>query len=166
MRIYSRQNPPDYNKALDVYHDLKNTYRRMGNSDAASYYYELEMDCKRQNLQWFTKNMAHLFLVVDLWLWRKTDENICFFLCTILRFATIYVLDGGPTPETNNFPEALYFSVVTFTSLGYGDIFSCWDFEIFRGNGAFDWCFMISLFCCCFHSKNDRLKFSSYKVKL
>ena len=44
------------------------------------------------------------------------------FVVLIFCYAGLYVAVGGPTEETNNFLEASYFSVVTFTTLGYGDI--------------------------------------------
>ncbi len=150
--VYSRQNPPDYNKALDVYHDLKNTYRRMGNSDAASYYYELEMDCKRQ-----TSSGSQKIWLTLLWLicgyGERPMRTFVSFLCTILCFTSIYVLDGGPTPDTNNFPEALYFSVVTFTSLGYGDISPVGISRFFAAMEALIGVFMISLFVVVFTRK-------------
>lgn len=52
-------------------------------------------------------------------------RSVLFAIALIILFAIAYYflpLVGPSGPIRHNFPEALYFSVVTFATLGYGDI--------------------------------------------
>ena len=151
--VYSNQSTPDFAKSLDVYHDLKNTYRRMGNSDAASYYYELEMDCKRR----LSTGSQKMWLTL-LWLicgyGERPMRTFISFLFIILSFAGIYYVDNETTNDGPlEFVDALYFSVVTFTSLGYGDISPLGISRFFAASEALIGVFMISLFVVVFTRK-------------
>ena len=151
--VYSKQNPPDNVKSLDVYHDLKNTYRRMGNSDAASYYYELEMDCKRK-LATGTQKMWLTLLWLICGYGERPMRTFISFLVIIFAYAGIYYVDNETTKDGDlGFLESLYFSVVTFTSLGYGDISPLGISRFFAASEALLGVFMISLFVVVFTRK-------------
>ena len=77
------------------------------------------------------------------------------FLFIIFSYAGIYYMDNETTKEGEplEFLEALYFSVVTFTSLGYGDISPLGISRFFAASEALLGVFMISLFVVVFTRK-------------
>jgi hypothetical protein len=143
--IYDTTNPRDPLKALDMYHGLTKTYRLNGNALIASLYYEKEMDIHRE----LSKGSQKLWLWV---LWaicgygERPMRTFMSFLTIIVGYAGLYVWDGGLNPSSGRFSEALYFSVVTFTSLGYGDISPVGFSRLLASTEALIGVFMISLF--------------------
>jgi len=63
--------------------------------------------------------------------------------------------------EIRNFPDSLYFSLITFTTLGYGDFrpLERWG-RILAGSEAFIGAFMMALFC-----KENRREVDNKSVK-
>jgi hypothetical protein len=143
--IYELEYPRDLNKALDTYHGLTKVFREYGHATTASLYYEREMNIRRE----LATGLAKVWLII---LWaicgygERPMRTFVTFLVIIFGYASLYVVDGGPTPDHNNFPEALYFSVVTFTSLGYGDISPVGFSRLLAASEALLGVFMISLF--------------------
>jgi voltage-gated potassium channel len=64
----------------------------------------------RQDFNFFRRNEDLIFAVVNL--------IVFLFIMT----GTIYALQRGNNPEINNFVDALYFTVATLTTTGFGDI--------------------------------------------
>jgi hypothetical protein len=64
----------------------------------------------------------------------------------ILSFSLIYDLPGGPT---KNFIDALYFSMITFTTVGYGDIVPHGKFRLLAGTEALLGILLVGLFLFC-----------------
>ena len=143
--IYELETPRDPHKALETYHGLTKVYREYGFSMIASHYYEREMNIRLE----LAKGTPKIWLFL---LWaicgygERPMRTFMTFLAIIFGFAGFYVADGGPNPDNNNFPAALYFSVVTFTSLGYGDISPVGFSRFLAAGEALLGVFMISLF--------------------
>ena len=79
---------------------------------------------------------------------RPLNVVICFLL-TIFGFAGLYYmlhLEGPDGTIGHQFGEALYFSIVTFTSLGYGDIRPVGVAKLLAGLEAVSGLFLTSLF--------------------
>jgi hypothetical protein len=153
--IYDKGENRASDKAMEVYQGLKNNYRDQGHSGTASWFYELEMDMRREN----TKGMEKFWLT-GLWLvcgyGERPLRTFFSFLFTIVGFALIYFLVGGPNPEDNDFLSALYYSVVTFTTLGYGDINPVGISRLFASIEALVGVFLNSLFIFVFCRKMIR----------
>jgi len=146
--IYDRDNKYDPAKALNIYQNLRESYKAQGHMRAAGYFYELEMDMNRK----LSSGREKLWLTI-LWLMCGYGEqplNVVFcFLFTITGFAGLYSqteLIGPNGPITGQYTEALYFSIVTFTSLGYGDIRPVGIAKLFAGCEAVTGLFLTSLF--------------------
>jgi hypothetical protein len=143
-------NPDKYDpiKALNIYQNLRESYKVQGFMSAAGIFYELEMNMRRN----IATGKDKLWLTV-LWLMCGYGErplNVVFcFLLTISGFAGLYSishLEGPNGSIENQFDEALYFSIVTFTSLGYGDIRPVGIAKLFAGCEAVTGLFLTSLF--------------------
>ena len=68
------------------------------------------------------------------------------FIDFIFCFAGIYVAYGGHNTDNNKLQAEIYFSVVNFTSLGYGDISPVGFSRFLAAGEALIGVFMISLF--------------------
>ena len=114
----------------------------------AGIFYELEMDTRRH----LATGREKIWLNV-LWLmcgYGERPQNVVLcFLCTIFGFALLYSVSHLEGPDGTvgfQFHEALYFSIVTFTSLGYGDIRPVGIAKLFAGLEAVTGLFLTSLF--------------------
>lgn len=71
-------------------------------------------------------------------------------LMIILMYAVVYWASGGITPDvssyTPSFLESVYFSAVTFTTLGYGDFHPKSSFQIFAISEALLGAFIMAFF--------------------
>lgn len=145
---YLDEEPPNREKAQYVFGSFKEVYKREGNQDAAGLFYEREMDMKRQlsqgmNALWYTA----------LWILcgygERPIRTVGVFMFSIFAYAGIYTrlsLHGPDGPITGNFLEALYFSTITFTTLGYGDIRPEGVAKLVAGSEALVGLFTVSLF--------------------
>ena len=146
-------------KALDVYQKLKENYKQQGALIATGLLFELEMDRRRE-----TGNFKDTIWLSSLWLLcgygERPGRAFLSFITTILMFAGIYfqLTLIGPKEVVihNDLGNALYFSVVTFTSLGYGDIRPIGIAKAFAGIEALMGIFLISLFVFVFCRKMVR----------
>jgi uncharacterized protein YjbI with pentapeptide repeats len=66
---------------------------------------------------------------------------------TIVAFAGVYALPGGPGHA--DFSTSLYFSIVTFTTLGYGDLVPHGAYRLVAGCEALSGIFLVGLFLFC-----------------
>jgi hypothetical protein len=139
---------PEGEKAQYVFRTFKEVYKREGDQDAAGLFYEREMDMKRRlstgiNGLWYTA----------LWMLcgygERPIRTVAVFMFSILAYAGIYTrmtLHGPEGPITGDFLEALYFSTITFTTLGYGDIRPEGLAKLVAGSEALVGLFTVSLF--------------------
>ena len=146
--VYDSSAPRDPNKALDVYLKLKECYRAQGAFAATGILLEMEMHRRRE----LATGSSRIWLLI-LWLLcgygERPARTFASFLVTIFVFALIYsqlTLIGPDGPIHHDLPNSIYFSVVTFTSLGYGDIRPVGWAKFFAGTEALLGIFLISLF--------------------
>jgi hypothetical protein len=122
--IYDHEQSQDLHKAEYVYRHLKEIYKADGQHEASGIFYEHEMEMRRRQshgLQWL-----HLSaLCLSCGYGERPERSILFGLSIIVLFAfSFYFLPlAGPNGTIyQDFIQALYFSTITFTTLGYGDI--------------------------------------------
>jgi uncharacterized protein YjbI with pentapeptide repeats len=129
--------PEDYTRAEGVYRAIKQNLQSTGDYEGAGRFFVREMECRRrqllQNGQWAR------------WLWFGTMKWLCNYgespprvfiavLGTIVTFGIIYAMTGvwGEEGSHSLFDlpmggigailwRALYLSIITFTTVGYGD---------------------------------------------
>jgi len=121
---YENDDPPDQKKAQFVYRSFKELYKRQGDHDACGLFYESEMDMKRA-----TGDLLERIWLQILWAvcgyGEKPARLVMWFFLIIFGFANGYTachLEGPDGAVGDDYWTCLYFSIVTFTSLGYGDI--------------------------------------------
>lgn len=111
----------DFDSAAATYRRLKTLYTEYGMYDVAGKFFFREMTVSRKMLQWLPNPLP------------KVRETLYWLLCgygerpwqvfvsaaaVVLVLASIYFAIGTLTPST--FPHSLYYSMVSFTALGYG----------------------------------------------
>lgn len=123
----------DYSKAKEVYRNLKNYFRQEGmyNISGEYYYREKLMETK---CSWKDKKLINWISNIILYLLAGYGERpgrvIIWWAGIIFSFAYIYhhcngIYNGmvyNITSYNPKFLETLYFSIVTFTTLGFGDL--------------------------------------------
>ena len=131
----------DYNECARVYRQLKLAFQDSGNYERAGKHFEREMRCRRQAMArtsggWASRAFWYVFEKVAVYgedpfrvaLWAIGIVVAWAFLqgwFGVLGDAGQPVIQGIHWPSVDGFYAfctALYFSVVTFTSLGYGDL--------------------------------------------
>ncbi len=110
-------------RASYVFRHFKELYKSAGDHDTSGLFYEREMDMRR----------IHGPISERIWWWmlsltcgygERPMRTVWLFFVIIFGFATLYLGCDVKAPEgqVRDFPTSLYFSIITFTSLGYGDI--------------------------------------------
>ena len=130
-----------------IYRRLKQSYQKFGDSETAGKFYYQEMECQRQQLRGIKKLIKNVF-----WLCGYGEKPLnviwaSFFLIFVSAFFYFYygiefvgsnvrLLNYNLSPNSigiqwtmsnidkvfNDFLLCLYTSVITFTTLGYGDV--------------------------------------------
>jgi uncharacterized protein YjbI with pentapeptide repeats len=142
-------------EAQEIYLLLKNNFHSIGQYEDESWAFKKEKDMER-------KGNFH-FKTLYKWLWscflngifgygEQPGKVIVSAILIIILFAFLFTTFGigsfGIEQITsNNFLDCLYFSTVTFTTLGYGDFrpLEGWG-RILAGSEAFIGAFMMALF--------------------
>jgi len=145
----------DFEQAKEVYLLLKNNFHSIGRYEDESWAFKKEKDMER-------KNNCH-FKTLHKWLYscflngifgygEQPGKVIVSAILVILLFASFFMISGISNVgiefnTSNNFLDCLYFSTVTFTTLGYGDFrpLEGWG-RILAGSEAFVGAFMMALF--------------------
>lgn len=104
---------------------FKKIYQSQGDDDIAKSYFTLENEfIRKQQRGWnyFTKSLSYYYWEYG----RKPHRIIYFSLMIIILFGFIYwlssdLISANTNNKTFNFGDSLYFSTITFTTLGYGD---------------------------------------------
>ncbi len=122
--VYDCNHTQDLHKAEYVYRNLKELYKTSGQHEPSGIFYEREMEMRRRQshgLRWL-----HLSaLCLSCGYGEHPERSVLFGLFTILFFGAVFYflpLSGQHGTIRQDFFEALYFSTITFTTLGYGDI--------------------------------------------
>lgn len=126
-----------YQQAEEIYRNLRQTAEKQGIFDLAGHFFRKEMIMRRRQLPAlsFQRNLSKM---VDLFCGygELPSRVVLFSMSLILVFATLYFFaglsfSGEPLvfdvnaslwENTKTYLSTLYFSVVTFTTLGYGDL--------------------------------------------
>jgi hypothetical protein len=148
-------------RAEGTYRRIKHSLTNEGAYDTAGEFYILEMRMKRIRYRiqrrW-TKWIGMWLYALTTGYGEKWRNVILFALTIILSFAIAYYSLGAITADSSsghapNFWECLYFSVVTFTTLGYGDYRPLAQFQLLAVTEAFIGAFTIALFVLVFGRK-------------
>ena len=141
---------------------LKNNFHSIGRYNDESWAFKKEKDMER-------KSYCH-FKSLHKWLWslflngifgygERTVRVIMSAILIILGFTILFMNFGISNMSigdftTKYFLDCIYFSTVTFTTLGYGDFrpLEGWS-RIFAGTEAFIGAFIIALFVYTFERK-------------
>ncbi|MBU7046786.1 MAG: pentapeptide repeat-containing protein [Theionarchaea archaeon] len=166
-----------------IYRNLKQNMQRHGDYSQAGELYYREMECKRRNMKekrfssdWF-KSYVYSFLKCTCGYGEKPERVILASVLIIFVAAFLFVFNGIAigeyTPEeriinydlsltvpsmqaVKDFVQCLYYSVVTFTTLGYGDIHPVGYSKLVASAEAFTGAFFIALFVLVFGRKMMR----------
>ena len=142
-------------RAKEIYLLLKNNFHSIGKYDDESWAFKKEKDMER-------KSNCH-FKTLHKWLWscflngifgygEQPGKVIISAISIILIFTFLFMISGISDTSiggftSNNFIDCVYFSVITFTTLGYGDfrpLEGCG--RVFAGTEAFIGALMMALF--------------------
>jgi len=152
--ILQEQNK-DFSEAKEIYLLLKNNFHGIGRYNDESWAFKKEKDMER-------KSHCHL-KSSHKWLWscflngifgygEQPGKVIVSAILVILLFASLFTIFGISNVgiefnTSNNFLDCMYFSTITFTTLGYGDFrpLEGWG-RILAGSEAFIGAFMMALF--------------------
>lgn len=126
-----------FNEAEEIYRNLRTILDRQGHSHTAGYFFRREMIMKRYQMPLYSFKRFSSKLIDLFSGYGEHPAKVILFSATIVflftfLYAILGVLSNGAIVQlstsqsfgTNALTllECLYFSVVTFTTLGYGDI--------------------------------------------
>lgn len=150
-----------HKKAEDIYRNIKLNLQDNGDYKTAGDFYFNEMIMRR-------KRSFHERKILD-WLINHINSKLCgygerasrviagslivVFLLAFTFFINNAIIKQGLTSYSPDFLECLYFSFVTFTTLGYGDYAPTQAFQLIATAEAFFGAFMIALFVLVFGRK-------------
>lgn len=160
-----------YGEAEQIARYLTGENERRGHYDIGGHFYKLERVMRRMQMRRFSGE----------WVWSKLVDLLCgygedtfrviaFSLVVIVGAAVLYFLLGvrgpdgpiafdsraGPLNNLSQFLVCVYYSVITFTTTGYGDIFPLGAARVVAALEAFTGAFSISLFVVVFVRKMTR----------
>src|SRR6185295_1935455 len=107
------------------YKSFKKIYQSQGDDDIARHYFIRENEFVRNSLKgwnYFTKSLSYYYWEYG----RKPHRIIYLSMGIIIFFGAIYwinsdLISANTINKNFNFGDSLYFSTITFTTLGYGD---------------------------------------------
>lgn len=111
-----------FGQAEVLYRRLKNWYTERGIYDIAGKFYFREMTVKRKALKWWPNPLNRLFskMISILCGYGEKPERVAISAAVIIfGLATAYYFGG--TFNSSSFLSSLYYSVVSFVALGYGN---------------------------------------------
>lgn len=166
-----------------IYRDLKQNMQRHGNYSKAGDFFYREMECKKRAMRekrfspdWL-KSYVYSYLKYTCGYGEKPERVILTSILIVFTAAFLFALNGVVigeyTPEEHiinynlslsvpgiqavkDFLQCLYYSVVTFTTLGYGDIHPIGLSKLVASAEAFTGAFFIALFVLVFGRKMMR----------
>lgn len=160
-----------YGEAEEVFRYLRGVSERLGHSNRAGHFYHREKVMRRMQMRPWSQEWAWSKLVDMLCGYGEaTDRVITFSLGVILICAVLYALLGvrsghnlielqahiGWSDNLLAFLTCVYYSVITFTTVGYGDIAPEGLSRVVAAVEAFTGAFAISLFVVVFVRKMMR----------
>ena len=145
-------------RARFVFRHFKELYKGLGDNDAAGLFYEREMDTKRHAGP-LTERVWWWLLWATCGYGERPVRTVSLFFAIIVTFALAYTQCDVRAPDgpVRDLGTALYFSTITFTSAGYGDVLPVSDVaRALAGSEALIGVFMISLFVFVFCRRMER----------
>lgn len=172
MAATSRANQVDlYQQAEEIYRNLRQTAEQQGLFEFAGHFFQKEMVMRRKQLpKWSFKRQFSRLVDLFCGYGERPVRVIIFSICLIIFFATLYFFAGlsfsgdslafDPNQSlwsnVKVYFSALYFSVVTFTTLGYGDLAPIGIARALAALEAFLGSFTLALFVVVFVKKMTR----------
>lgn len=121
------------------YKQIKEMYKNSSLHSQADYYHYREMVCRRKTMKWYSP-LRWLNLVFGDYSCKYGTSIIrilAWMLITIVGFATFYWLTQDTlyhnTPVVLSYLDSLYFSLITYATVGYGDIHPIGDLRLLSG---------------------------------
>lgn len=119
--VIGEEGNKDFRSAENIYRRLKMWYNTAGMYSIAGKFFYREMTVKRKSLRWLSNPFPKLRETL-YWLLCGYGERpwqaFASAVVIVVALALIYFAIGTLTP--NSFPHSLYYSMVSFTALGYG----------------------------------------------
>ncbi|MGF1767778.1 ion channel [Enterovibrio makurazakiensis] len=160
-----------YEQSEEIYRDLRKASEAHGIFTMAGYFLQKELTMRRYQMPYMSTQRA-MSKTVDLFCgYGESPIRVVFFsLALILISAMLYFITGiqyagdpvgysselGLGSNAQAFAECLYYSVVTFTTLGYGDYIPVGMSRLVAATEAFTGSFTIALFVVVFVKKMTR----------
>ena len=160
-----------YEQAEEIYRNLRQTAEQQGLFDVAGHFFQKEMTMRRKQFRPYSSKRI-ISKLVDLFCgYGESPARVIFFsVFLILFFSTLYFfsglsfngeplgfeLDRSFGVNIEHYFSSLYFSVVTFTTLGYGDLVPLGVARAFAALEAFMGSFTLALFVVVFVKKMTR----------
>ena len=160
-----------YIEAEEVYRVLRQSYDGAGRADEAGYFFAREMTMRRMGLPRWSVARA----------WSKTVDLFCAYgespprvigasvllnlLCALIYFIVgvkgpdgrlVFDPQAGIATNATAFLDCVYYSIVTFTTLGYGDFTPDGIARPVAAIQAFTGAFMMAMFVAVFGKKMTR----------
>ncbi|MER2491460.1 ion channel [Catenovulum sediminis] len=161
----------NFEQAEEIYRDVRKASENQGLFDLTGYCIHKELTMRRMQMPKFSRDRV-ISKIVDLFCgYGERPANVILFsMMLILTCAVCYFLLGVQFGEEriqlssqqtiseniSDFFSALYYSVVTFTTLGYGDITPIGPARIVAACEAFTGSFTMALFVVVFVKKMTR----------
>ncbi len=168
----SRENQIDlYEQSEEIYRNIRQAAESQGLFETAGHFFQKEMTMRRKQYSRFSFNrMVSKLVDAFCGYGERPLRVILFSVILILIFATLYFFAGlsfsgdslAFNPESGLWENikvyfsALYFSVVTFTTLGYGDLAPIGIARALAALEAFIGSFTLALFVVVFVKKMTR----------
>lgn len=160
-----------FEQSEEIYRNLRQVCEARGHFENAGFFFHKEMVMRRFQLSLFSFN-RFISKVVDLFCgYGEKPLNVVFFSMSVILSAAvlfffvgihtaneeiIFSLEKSLVENIVNFFNSLYFSVVTFTTLGYGDIAPFGIAKAIAAIEAFVGSFTLALFVVVFVKKMTR----------
>ena len=160
-----------YHEAEDVYRNLRIVHDNQGYSHTAGIFFRREMIMRRHQLPLLSfKRLASKLIDMFTGYGEQPAKIIVFSISTILLFAILYAIMGvsagseiiqfdlqaDTSSNAMSFLDCLYYSVITFTTLGYGDIIPLGFTRLLAASEAFIGAFALALFVVVVAKKTSR----------
>ncbi len=133
-----------------LYRAGKTFFHNSGNYRKESHYHILEMDAIRKQQKWFPRGWNFVFQKLLHSYGERPIKVFIFALFVILGFSFLFAFFGIKDQSINqiiyHYWTCLYYSVVTFTTLGYGDFQPTGITRIFAAIEALIGAFLMALF--------------------
>ncbi len=172
QKARSTENKIDlYQQAEEIYRHLRQIAEYQGLFELAGHFFQKEMIMRRKQLpKWSFKRIISRLVDIFCGYGERPLRVIIFSVSLITFFATLYFFSGlsfsgeslafnstlSPWENIKVFFGALYFSVVTFTTLGYGDVAPIGIARALAAFEAFLGSFTLALFVVVFVKKMTR----------